>query len=71
MSWLTRRAEIEAIREALGSEWPSCLNCTYFSDSIYHKGDGLERCTLDPLKRRPPAAVIAKGCPSFEEDVPF
>jgi hypothetical protein len=71
MTWLNRRAEIEAIREAFGTEMPSCINCVHFSDSVYYGGNGLEQCNLDPLKRRPPAAVIAKGCPSFEEDIPF
>ena len=64
MSWLDRAERIKALRDSLGLEWPSCVNC-------YHFAKTEEVCGLDPLRRRPPAEVIAKGCPSFEEDVPF
>lgn len=71
MNWLTRKARIEAIRNQLGSEWPSCINCTYFTDSIYGPKTGRELCTFKGVNMRPPAEIIAKGCPSFEDDVPF
>ena len=64
MNWLNRRSRIQEIIAALGTERPSCVNCGYFIHSS-------EVCGLDPLRRRPPARVIADGCPSFDEDVPF
>lgn len=71
MSWLDRAERIKAIRTSLGREWPSCVNCYHFFHG-HPSGDGLsttnEHCMLDPLKRRPPARIIANGCPSFEED---
>lgn len=44
--------------------WKSCLSCDHFNE-------GLEQCTL--YKARPPARVIAFGCPSYSDDmdVPF
>jgi hypothetical protein len=43
---------------------PCCPNCENFDHA-------LERCNLAPDAGRPPARVIAFGCSSFENDVPF
>lgn len=40
----------------------SCLTCMNFDEKK-------EQCTT--YKQRPPARVIAFGCDSFEEDIPF
>ena len=58
---------------------PCCPNCEHFV-SIVKQGaftsDGTletvsEACGLDPERRRPPARIIAFGCPAFEPGVPF
>lgn len=40
--------------------WKTCLNCKRFNEER-------ELCTLCTPPARPPARVIAFGCPSFEE----
>lgn len=40
----------------------TCLNCTHFYETT-------EICEL--AGSRPPAKVIAFGCPKFEEPIPF
>lgn len=42
----------------------SCLTCEHFNEAQ-------EKCEADPQRRRPPARVIAFGCPSYEERLPF
>lgn len=59
---------------------PCCPNCEYFTWRVVQGGftttEGTvttetEACSLDPERRRPPANVIAFGCPAFEPGVPF
>lgn len=58
------RDELAAkITQAVKQLIPSCVTCTHFDGTN-------EICNADPLKRRPPAVVIANGCPSFD-DIPF
>lgn len=59
---------------------PCCPNCEHFAWKVVQGGfkttEGTltttaEACTLDPAHGRPPARVIAFGCPAFRPDVPF
>ena len=59
---------------------PCCPNCEHFSWRVVQGGysttEGTlttttEACSLDPAHGRPPARVIAFGCPAFSPDVPF
>lgn len=63
----TLRAVLEdVVREAMdnvASLQRTCMNCRHFSELD-------ERCEL--AGARPPAHVIAFGCPSFDlDDIPF
>ena len=58
---------------------PCCPNCEHFQ-SIVKQGQMTtggtletvsEACGLDPERRRPPAQIIAFGCPAYEPGVPF
>lgn len=59
---------IEAMAKALGKAVNdgrrTCVHCGYFDQPS-------EVCTFYVPASRPPAKVIAFGCPSFEEQVPF
>lgn len=58
---------------------PCCPNCEHFqwrvaSGPVTTEGTVQtqdEHCDLDPAKRRPPARIIAFGCPAFLPGVPF
>lgn len=58
---------------------PCCPNCEHFTQLVIfgeETHDGYltterEACSLDPERRRPPARVIAFGCPAFEPGIPF
>lgn len=62
---------------------PCCPNCEHFAWRVvphdvnsYMTTEGTvvttaEACTLDPAHGRPPARIIAFGCPAFSPDVPF
>lgn len=58
---------------------PCCPNCEHFSSLVIldsmTTGNVLETrdeaCGLDPERRRPPARIIAFGCPAFAPGVPF
>lgn len=59
---------------------PCCPNCEHFTWRVVMNGytttEGTvitehEACTLDPGRQRPPARVIAFGCPAFLPGVPF
>lgn len=41
----------------------SCVTCNHFADD--------ETCKLTDPPMRPPAKVIAFGCPSYDDDIPF
>lgn len=41
----------------------NCLNCEYFDPNI----EGCDKAQ----KQRPPATVIARGCPSWDQIIPF
>lgn len=41
-----------------------CTNCDHFNT-------GDEVCMLPRPPARPPARVIANGCPAWEEEIPF
>jgi recombinational DNA repair protein RecR len=43
----------------------TCVHCGHFTQA--------ETCKLSPTQARPPARIIAFGCPRFEDmdDVPF
>lgn len=68
--------EVRRLKELL----PCCPNCEHFAWRVDPHGfkttEGkvsttAEACTLDPAHSRPPASVIAFGCPAFRPDVPF
>lgn len=59
---------------------PCCPNCEHFNFVVEMTKDRLpdgtlptrdEGCNLDPTRARPPARVIAFGCPAFEPTIPF
>lgn len=59
---------------------PCCPNCEHFTWRVVAGGyittEGTivtenEACALDPAHGRPPARVIAFGCPAFRPGVPF
>lgn len=55
----------KAIRKAMEIEYPfqTCINCINFDEAN-------ELCRL--VKMRPPARVIAFGCPKYDDDkIPF
>lgn len=58
-----------AIENVLGQQFArvTCITCVHFKE---YEG---EICNLAPGKMRPPARIIAKGCPSYCDnlDVPF
>lgn len=64
--WLGREqfiAELgQAIAQRVESTLHTCLNCEHFSEKT-------ELCGL--YNARPPARVIANGCPSHEWAIPF
>lgn len=54
----------EAMAAVNAGPAPSCLTCVHFRE---HDG---ELCAL--AYKRPPARVIAEGCPAYEhDDIPF
>jgi hypothetical protein len=57
---------LDAVANAIGhivaQHRRCCLNCLQFNEKT-------ETCAL--AKARPPARVIAYGCPKWEEDIPF
>lgn len=56
-----RLAELVALVRPLV---PSCIRCAHFDEAS-------EICGLVPHQGRPPARVIAEGCPAFVPGVPF
>jgi hypothetical protein len=58
---------------------PCCPNCIHFAIVVKqgaHTTDGSletisEACNLDPARGRPPARIIAFGCPAFDPSIPF
>lgn len=50
------------ISQVLYSMTKTCLTCDHFNEPQ-------EQCTL--YKQRPPAKIIAFGCPSYVNEVPF
>ena len=42
--------------------YDNCLNCAHFN---------MKKEVCIKFKRRPPARVIAEGCPSWDIDLPF
>lgn len=75
--------QLERHLRSLKQLLPCCPNCEHFAWRVVHGADGGymttegtvatkdETCTLDPERRRPPAKIIAFGCPAFSPDVPF
>ena len=63
----------------LKSLLPCCPNCEHFACVVRqgHMTTGgtletvSEACVLDPERRRPPAQIIAFGCPAFRPGIPF
>lgn len=53
---------IVKLTTVLEDSFPSCINCINFQEST-------ETCVL--VNARPPARVLARGCESWEEDIPF
>jgi hypothetical protein len=54
-----------AIYHALHSGTRTCLTCDHFRE---HKG---EVCGIANPPQRPPARIIAFGCPAYENEIPF
>lgn len=71
------REDVERITQALHFERliHSCMTCRHFAErGAAELGPAtpaipVEHCGL--YKVRPPARVIAYGCPSWEDDLPF
>lgn len=59
---LSISACISRLEEITSNILPTCANCGHYD----HKQ---EICKL--ASSRPPARVIVKGCPSWEDDIPF
>lgn len=69
------KKELGALKHIL----PCCPNCEHFislivrdiwtSDNTLATAD--EACGLDPERRRPPARIIAFGCPAYAPGIPF
>ena len=55
-------AHMETKPPIFKSNTDNCLNCLHFDEDT-------EICSLG--KSRPPARVIAEGCPSWDIDIPF
>lgn len=51
------------IAVAITNQIPTCLNCQWFDE-------GSEACRYAGANARPPARVIAFGCPAYE-GIPF
>ena len=47
----------------------SCMTCTYFREHATENGLPAEQCIL--YGQRPPARVIAYGCESWKDGIPF
>ena len=70
MSTTKRETEIAAalrdcgrqVAQAVVANLETCLTCAHFDEAT-------ETCAL--AKARPPARVIAYGCPQYLPDVPF
>lgn len=72
-------AQLLANMRRLKALLPCCPNCEHFA-TVVKQGtmttSGVletvsEACALDPERRRPPANIIAFGCPAFKPGVPF
>ncbi len=63
----------------LKSILPCCPNCEHFVQLVIPESMTTagtletrdEACGLDPERRRPPARIIAFGCPAFTPGIPF
>lgn len=56
-----------AIKAAITNEYPfkTCVNCSHFEINAEH-------CKLTNPRIRPPAIIIAFGCPKYDDDrIPF
>lgn len=53
----------KAMREELDRATKTCLNCMHFDEPN-------EQCRKYD-NQRPPARVIASGCPGHEDEIPF
>lgn len=68
-----RIGRIQILTNTLASElrqgnlFRTCINCTFWGENSSIKE---EVCTKYDNKR-PPAKVIAYGCPSHEDEIPF
>ena len=49
---------------ALHGKIKTCMRCDYFNQVK-------ETCGLTSPPQRPPAKIIAYGCPAFSDEVPF
>lgn len=56
--------DLAQLVDELKHRLPCCPNCVHW----YAHG---EVCTINGIKARPPAPVIAFGCWAFEQDIPF
>lgn len=54
----------KAMRAELDRAMRTCLNCTHFFEKD-------ELCRFNGTNQRPPARVIASGCPAHEDEIPF
>lgn len=59
---LSIAAQITRLEEIVGAILPTCANCGNYDHNR-------EVCKL--AGQRPPAVVIVRGCPSWEDDIPF
>lgn len=56
-----------AMKDTLDAATRTCLNCKYFDEAN-------EVCRFNSVNLRPPARVIATGCPQYsdiQKDLPF
>lgn len=54
----------KAVGQAVVDGRRTCVHCVYFDQVA-------EQCVYYSPAMRPPAQVIAFGCPAFEQDIPF
>jgi hypothetical protein len=62
--------ENEPFLRELRGIWPCCPNCAHWGKGVEHHAINSEVC-IKANGERPPATVIAFGCPAYERDLPF
>lgn len=64
------RAVHARLGDALGLDH-TCIRCMHWSQGVEHGGPSNPDEMCHKFYQRPPARIIAQGCPEFVEDIPF